>query len=138
MASDMFGVDIKTSSITLLACGSARAEYNSSELLGIVSALLCAGATSVISPMWKVDARTAAVITDELDNAINDPAGGSSDAAIIDLATTIRDVVLEMKTESETGSLYHWASLILHGSWFMSRRGAKANAATSFQRGDET
>lgn len=120
-ASDMFAIDVRTSCLTLIACGSAHeAHGRGDEPLGIVSALLCAGATSVIGTMWKVQVGTASVFTDVLDGKLNASAGG-----LVDLAVAVQESALRLKRRREGGTHhpYHWAAFVLHGSWFMSRRG---------------
>ncbi len=120
--SDMFAVDVKTSCLTLIACGSAHEDHTSQgdEPLGIVSALLCAGATSVIGTMWKVQVGTARVFTDVLDNSLNMP----GDGGVVDLAGAVQSAALRLKRrrEGNTHHPYHWAAFVLNGSWFMSKR----------------
>ncbi|KAH8903127.1 hypothetical protein BR93DRAFT_208319 [Coniochaeta sp. PMI_546] len=120
-ASDMFAIDVKTSCLTLIACGSANEVHSQGdEPLGIVSALLCAGATSVIGTMWKVQVGTARVFTEVLDGNLNTNGGG-----LVDLAVAVQKTALRLKARREGGTQhpYHWAAFVLHGSWFMSRRG---------------
>jgi CHAT domain-containing protein len=125
-ASDMFAIDVRTSCLTLLACGSAHEAYSQGdEPLGIVSALLCAGATSVIGTMWKVQVGTARVFTEVLDGKLNAGGHGNGGGGLVDLAVAVQETALRLKRRQEGGTNrpYHWAAYVLHGSWFMSRRG---------------
>jgi CHAT domain-containing protein len=122
----MFAIDVRTSCLTLLACGSAHEAYSQGdEPLGIVSALLCAGATSVIGTMWKVQVGTARVFTEVLDGKLNAGGHGSGGGGLVDLAVAVQETALRLKRRQEGGTNrpYHWAAYVLHGSWFMSRRG---------------
>ncbi len=124
-ASDMFSVDVKTSCLTLIACGSVHEDHGrGDEPLGIVSALLCAGATSVIGTMWKVQVGTARVFTEVLDRSLNLHHGGSDGGGLIDLAVAVQSAALRLKRrrEGNTHHPYHWAAFVLHGSWFMSKQ----------------
>jgi len=138
-ASDIFSIDVNTSCVTLLACASAEESHSGShrgEPLGIVSALLCAGATSVIGSMWKVQVDAARVFTDVLDINLNMPSRGKSKrggggggrntgAGILDLAVAVQRTAIRLKKrpEDQMHHPYHWAAFVLHGSWFMARRG---------------
>lgn len=124
-ASDIFGIDVQTSCVTLLACGSADQTYTpqGDEPLGIVSALLCAGATSVIGTMWKVQVSTAGLLTDILDGKLNKKDGRKDE--LVDLAVAVQESALRLKKrrgEGATDRPYHWAAFVLHGSWFMAPR----------------
>ena len=125
-ASDMFAVDVKTSCLTLIACGSAQEDHGrGDEPLGIVSALLCAGATSVIGTMWKVQVGTARVFTEALDRSLDlHHGGGDGGGGRIDLAVAVQSAALRLKRrrEGNTHHPYHWAAFVLHGSWFMSKQ----------------
>jgi CHAT domain-containing protein len=118
----MFAIDIKTSCLTLIACGSANEGHSQGEEpLGIISALLCAGATSVIGTMWKVQVGTAGIFTNVLDINLNK---SEKSGNVVDLAVAVQQSVLRLKArrEGQTDRAYHWASFVLHGSWFMSKR----------------
>lgn len=126
-ASDMFTITINTSCVTLLACGSAHEAHTSQgdEPLGIVSAMLCAGATSVIGTMWKVQVGTARLFTDLLDRnmsaAVHEEDGNQR--GLVDLAVAVQTAALRLKSRQQGGTRhpYHWAAFVLNGSWFMAR-----------------
>ncbi|GAB1317895.1 hypothetical protein MFIFM68171_08105 [Madurella fahalii] len=109
-----------TSLVVLLACESAvESRDRLDEPTGLISALLCAGVSSVIGTMWKLRADTAARFASSLRRHLGED---MSRLAIIDLALAFQRSTLELKA-SEQGELpYHWASLALHGSWIMCRR----------------
>jgi CHAT domain-containing protein/tetratricopeptide (TPR) repeat protein len=115
--SDMFNINIRTSILTLLACGSSKdAHKQGDEPLGIVSALLCAGASSVIGTMWKVQLLTACKVT----RVLNSLLGKDKNTDIIDVATAVQETVKRLKNNDEL-TPYHWATIVLNGSWFISR-----------------
>lgn len=123
--SDMFTIDIRTSCLTLIACGSAHQTHSTKgdEPLGIVSALLCAGATSVVGTMWKVEVGTARLFTVELDNHLKATAAEGEDRGVIDLAVAVQQTAIRLKRRREGGTHhpYKWAAFVLNGSWFMGR-----------------
>ncbi|KAK1826647.1 CHAT domain-containing protein [Podospora conica] len=123
-ASDVFTITINTSCLTLLACGSAHEAHTAQgdEPLGLVSAMLCAGATSVIGTMWKVQVGTARVFTEVLDRNLDGGRAGDG-ARLVDLAVAVQRAALRLKTRQEGGTRhpYHWAAFVLNGCWFVAR-----------------
>lgn len=115
--SEMFNINIKTSMLTLMACQSSKETHSlGDEPLGIVSALLCAGASCVIGTMWKVQLGTACTITEILDTFL----GRDKNTDIIDVVTAVQEVVKRLKNNDRLAP-YHWAAIVLNGSWFISR-----------------
>ena len=92
----------------------------------MISALLCAGATAVVGTMWKVQVSTAQVFTTVLDANLGAAEGAGG--AVIDLAVAVQKAALRLKRRGETFQPFHWASFVLHGSWFMARRGTAPGA----------
>jgi CHAT domain-containing protein len=104
----MFAIDVKTSCITLLACESAKEGHSQGdEPFGIVSALLCAGVTSVIGTRWMVQVGTPGVFTNGLDLRLNDGKVGGD--GVVDVAVAVRWTALRLKDRhnSETRHPYH-------------------------------
>jgi len=128
-ASDMFTITINTSCLTLITCGSAHEAHTSQgdEPLGLVSAILCAGATSVIGTMWKVQVGTARVFTEVLDRHLNTCVVKTAGMDLVDLAVAVQKTALRLKRRHEGGTRhpYHWAAFVLNGSWFMAARRGK-------------
>jgi len=147
-ASDLFAITVRTSSLTLLACASAREAHGpGDEPLGLASALLCAGATSVVGTLWKAQLGTAREFLDVFDFALNrsivrggggggggdsggDSGGGGdgdSKGGLVDLAVAVQSAALRLKRthDGDTCHPYHWAAFVLYGSWFMARGAAE-------------
>lgn len=129
-ASDMLGINVQTSCLALLACGSTHEAHGpGDEPLGIASALLCAGATSVVGTMWKVRVNTARLVLDRLDRNLDgsspgESGGGGHGGGLVDLAVAVQSVALRLKRRhaEETNHTSQWAAFMLYGSWFMAGR----------------
>lgn len=134
---DIFRSKIQASNIMLIACGSAS-ESNTpgDEPLGIVTALLCAGASSVIGTLWKVQAgpgmefsrrfydmlfneAEAARSQHTLDSQGDQLAEGPS--ILLDMAVILQKVVCKMKRNKDFRVPFQWAPYMLSGSWFVQR-----------------
>ncbi|KAF8247121.1 hypothetical protein K440DRAFT_661607 [Wilcoxina mikolae CBS 423.85] len=105
------------SHITLVACDGAQFHIGpGDELLGIVPALLCAGASSVISTLWKTADKVGATFTNGFYEAFE------ADGGMVDVARAFQRVVISMD-EGEREPLYRWAGFVLHGYWNFGRDG---------------
>src|SRR5438045_8800571 len=98
----------------LMACNSANQQISvGDEPLGLVTAILCAGASSVVGTLWPVASETARIFAtrfiDELTNidGIN----------MVDLAVALQTTVISLKADFRTRLPYHWAPFVLHGSY---------------------
>ncbi|KAL7770058.1 hypothetical protein ACKLNR_001442 [Fusarium oxysporum f. sp. zingiberi] len=129
---DIFDLKLKAPHMTLVACDSASQGIAAGdEPLGIVTALLCAGAGSVLGTIWPTASRTGRCFTDEFYTNILEQQKRSIDvstdvgghAAIIDLAEVSQRAVLALRRNIDTRHPYHWGAFVLHGCWFMSQRG---------------
>ncbi|UPK89527.1 hypothetical protein LCI18_000462 [Fusarium solani-melongenae] len=117
--SDLFAMDVKVSHVALLACASgSEHRQEGDEPLGLITALLCAGATSVTGTMWKTEVGTAREIMIEMELCWR----SHPDGDVVDLAGALQKVILELKSgrDGTRRTPYHWATLTLHGSWFLS------------------
>lgn len=117
--SDLFAIDVKVSHVALLACASgSERRQEGDEPLGLITALLCAGATSVMGTMWKTDVGTAR----ELMPLTKLYWKSHTDSGVVDLAGALQKMILELKSgrDGTRRTPYHWATLTLHGSWFLS------------------
>jgi len=122
---------ISASHVSLIACGSARQaiQPEGDEPLGVVTALLYAGATSVTGTMWPIgvgagrdfsnrfytalkEAQTAAEDTSRVEDG-----DGDGNMREIDLAVLLQTTARKMKRSPETSRPYSWAGFVLHGSW---------------------
>jgi CHAT domain-containing protein len=108
--------DIKTNAllVTLIACDSAsQVIATGDEPLGIVSALLCAGASSVLGTIWP----TASGSGRKFSRLFYDNMKANAlDGSIINLAVALQRAVKAIKRDSETRAPYYWASFVLHGA----------------------
>ncbi|KEY71759.1 hypothetical protein S7711_02983 [Stachybotrys chartarum IBT 7711] len=122
---DVFQLQFDTSPhITLIACDSATQSIsvNGDEPLGLVTGLLCAGASSVLGTMWPIPSVTGRRFSehfyDELDQAsltANEP----NATGLVDLAGALQAAIIEIRGDARTRRPFHWASFVLHGSPFM-------------------
>ncbi|KAB5522808.1 tetratricopeptide repeat protein [Coniochaeta sp. 2T2.1] len=127
-ARDVFGMSLRWSPhITLVACDSASQGIAAGdEPLGLVTALLCAGAASVAGTIWPTASRTgrefAAAFYAELEVQRKLGGAGSGSAAgggggTFNMAFAVRRAVLKVRAERTTRRPYQWAAFVLHGSW---------------------
>lgn len=125
---DMFAMKLNAPHITLVACDSASQGIKAGdEPLGILTALLCAGAGSVLGTIWPTSSRTGRYFTTEFydhmlemqKRAVDSSAGAGVQAAMVDLAVVSQRAVLSLRKNMDTRHPYHWAAFVLHGSWFM-------------------
>lgn len=120
-ASAMFRTRIRASNVTLMACASASQSHAAGdEPLGITTALLCAGASSITGTMWKVDVDTALAFTDKF-HATLAKERRDAQAGVVDLARVVQKTVCRLKKRPETSAPFHWASFLLHGSWVLQK-----------------
>lgn len=122
---DVFQLQFDTSPhITLIACDSATQSIsvNGDEPLGLVTGLLCAGASSVLGTMWPIPSvtgrRFSEIFYDELDQAslkANEP----NETGFVGLAVALQAAIIEIRGTARTRRPFHWASFVLHGSPFM-------------------
>ncbi|RTE84299.1 hypothetical protein BHE90_001098 [Fusarium euwallaceae] len=117
--SDLFAIDVKVSHVALLACASgSERRQEGDEPLGLITALLCAGATSVAGNMWRTDVGTAR----ELVRMMELYWGRHTDGGVVDLAGAMQKMIVKLKSGKDgiPRTPYHWATLVLHGAWFLS------------------
>lgn len=133
-ARDVFDLKMRSPHITLVACDSAsQGIAPGDEPLGLVTALLCAGASSVIGTLWPTASRTgrtfAGGLYAELEAQRAGPTTSSGtgvreDGRMLNLAVATQRAVLKLRGDSKTRQPYHWASFVLHGSWFLNTTAA--------------
>ncbi|KAI6786017.1 uncharacterized protein J7T54_006356 [Emericellopsis cladophorae] len=118
---DMFRLKLATwPHITLIACDSASQGISArgDEPLGLVTALLCSGASSVLGTLWPIASATGREFSRCFYNEIKE-ARSVSGRDVINLACCLRAAVLDMRGERRTRRPCHWASFVLHGSPFL-------------------
>ncbi|KAG8416203.1 hypothetical protein J3459_013698 [Metarhizium acridum] len=117
---DMFDMKLRAPHVTLVACDSASQGIAAGdEPLGIVTALLCAGAGSVLGTIWPTATRAGRRFVTQLYRRILRHRVDGGRAALIDLADVTRGAALALRQDMDTVQPYHWAAFVLHGSWAM-------------------
>ncbi|KAF3911015.1 hypothetical protein AA313_de0202441 [Arthrobotrys entomopaga] len=126
--------------VAIIACMSGGQQImTGDEPIGIIPALLAAGASSVIATLWPTDSQCGLMFGESLYRdrmGRCDPDGdgerdGNGMQKVWDIARGMRKVVLEIKAREETSLPYYWAPFALYGSWM---RGTGATGALG--RGD--
>ncbi|CZR69393.1 uncharacterized protein PAC_19293 [Phialocephala subalpina] len=111
--------------VTIIACDSGTQHIApGDEPLGIVPALLFAGATSVLGCIWPIESWAGRVFSEKFHTHLNTQMVGAKNEkgsrTVVNVAAALRDAVREMmdKKSVETRLPYFWASFVLHGCWF--------------------
>jgi CHAT domain-containing protein len=121
LAKEVFDMKLRNPHITLIACESASQGIAAGdEPLGLVTALLCAGASSVVGTIWPTASGTGRLFADVFYANLErqrDELGGNS--GIFNIADALRSSVIWLRGQKDTRHPYCWASFVLHGSWFM-------------------
>lgn len=114
--SDILSAGIRASHITLIACASAsQAVQQGDEPLGTVTALLCAGASSVLGTMWAIQSGSGRSFSEQFHSRL---AKAATDGNVVDVAVALQQAIKKIRRTDDTEEPYHWASFVLHGSWF--------------------
>lgn len=116
---DLFNFRVKASHISLLACASAAQQFQAGdEPLGLITAFLAAGATSVLGTLWPVQSPAARLFSECFYAHLLESEREEPRHIIYDLAYATREAILDVKQQWEFRQPYHWASFVLHGAWF--------------------
>lgn len=107
---------------TIIACDSGTQDIApGDEPLGLIPALLYAGATSVLGSLWPIPSSAGRVFSEKfytsLQRQIKDYETGSH-PCVLNLAAALRDAVREMMNTKESKAPFFWAPFVLHGAWF--------------------
>ena len=132
---DLFELRLRTGAhVNLIGCQSGRSQVGiNDDLLGLSTALMFAGATSVVAALWSIQMDDAAAFQeaffDELimqsstsyrqREAVNDEGSGDGPQKCVDMAIAVQKAVLKIMKD-ETGEMrapYHWAGFFLQGCW---------------------
>jgi CHAT domain-containing protein len=114
----MFTTHIRASHFNLIACASASQRVlGGDEPWGLVTALLCAGATSVTGTQWEIQSGTAREYFTLMYMDILRRENG--EGSVVDLAVALQKTVRKLKKKADFREPYHWAPFVLYGSWFM-------------------
>ena len=105
---DIFQLQLESPHVTLLACASGEQDFSlNDEPLGMVTAFLCAGATSVAATLWPTDSRDARDFCDIFYNQVKD------ESPVINLAKAMQKAVLTLRNDWDFDDPYHWAQFVL-------------------------
>lgn len=124
---DIFTMNLEeTPHITIIACESGYQEMTAGdEPLGLISALLYAGATSVLGSLWPIPSWVGRSFTEKFYSGLKEQqdcsertdSPGENDA-ILNIAAAVRDAVQEIRRSPNTRQPYYWAPFVLHGAGF--------------------
>ncbi|RYP02971.1 hypothetical protein DL765_010641 [Monosporascus sp. GIB2] len=135
---DVFSTKISASLVTLVACKSAAQFIQTGdEPVGLLTALLCSGANSVVGSLWPVDSRAGVAFAEafykriamlvksetnpEAEIAVTrdrDMAGTMIDLAVV-LQETIAELRRSLRPGFDTRSVIHWGAFTLNGAWLL-------------------
>lgn len=112
---EFFDLRMDSPLLILMACNSANQQVLvGNEPLGLITAILIAGASSVVGTLWDVASETGRIFAERFTQKLI-AAGGSG---MIDLAVALQETVVSLKQDYKTRLPYHWAPFVLHGSCF--------------------
>ena len=124
---DIFTMNLEeTPHITIIACESGYQEMTAGdEPLGLVSALLYAGATSVLGSLWPIPSWVGRSFTEKFYSSLKEQQdrrenidSSAENDAILNVAAAVRDAVQEIRRSPGTKQPYFWAPFVLHGAGF--------------------
>jgi CHAT domain-containing protein len=112
--SKIFGLKLSAPHVSNIACDSGRQDIgHGDETLGITSAFLYAGASSVVGTLWPTSSASGRAFSEKFYQSFRVSAAGP-----IDLAVALQQAVLAIRDTTGTDELYYWAGFVLHGMWF--------------------
>lgn len=126
-ARELFEVKVPASThVNLIACQGGVADVQlGDEVMGLVPALLYAGASSTVSTLWSINDEDGARFARHFFDSFlqqcrkKKKKGGSSTSGsvgFVDVAKAVREAAKEMDA-SNAEPLYKWAAFVLHGFW---------------------
>lgn len=127
-AKDLFDLRLEQGAhVTLIGCQSGRAGFSASDnLMGLNTAFHYAGASSIISTLWKIGNEDGAEFSETFYGALEEQktrgvVSGEVEgqSLILNMAKAMQKAVLKLR-EGENGvprAPYHWAGFVFHGFW---------------------
>jgi CHAT domain-containing protein len=125
--SELFTTNLPSGGVhfTIIACDSGTQDIApGDEPLGIIPALLHAGATSVLGCQWPIDSRAGRAFSEAFYEELSRTGTEIEDSSnnnTVHVAKALRNTVGRMSS-GKLGVLfkqpYYWASFALHGLWF--------------------
>jgi CHAT domain-containing protein len=107
---DIFNLRLNAAHVTLLACASgAQDVIANDDPLGILTAFLCAGASSVAGTLWPTESRDARDFCDNFYQQIFENGGN----LVVNLARAMQKTVLLLRDYWDGDNPYHWAQFVL-------------------------
>ena len=121
---DLASLDVGAGHVTLIACSGGVQDFSlaGDEPLGMLSALLKAGASSVIGPLWPIRSKAGRIFAKIFYEYFLQPPDRKEPGPIVHLAQALQYTVLHIMNSDETTRLYHWAPFVLYGLWFRRRK----------------
>jgi CHAT domain-containing protein len=105
---------------SIIACNSGTQDNGpGDEPLGLISALLYAGASSVLGCLWPTPSPAGRSFSDKFYSSLKkqmEDRTDTPDLHVLNLATALRHAVRTMS--EETQQPFFWAPFVLHGAWF--------------------
>jgi CHAT domain-containing protein len=103
---------------TIMGCSSNQARISDcDDLLGLVTALHYAGASSVISALWPIDSRDGIAFSRVFYERLMADMAVDDTATTVNVARAMQAAILALKAREGMSWPYHWAGLILNGAW---------------------
>ncbi|KAK0510770.1 hypothetical protein JMJ35_007202 [Cladonia borealis] len=132
---DLFKVQLhKPALATIIGCGSGKASISDSdEILGLPSALMFAGASAIVSTLWRIDpddgANFAAAFYEAIHEhqvVLEDKKSDNQDLGYVqvcvNLTSAMHEAVKILRQRGEKkDAVYHWAAFYLTGFWLFPR-----------------
>ena len=132
---DLFKVQLhKPALATIIGCGSGKASISDSdEILGLPSALMFAGASAIVSTLWRIDPDDGANFAAAFYEAIHEHQVVLEDKksdnqelgyvqVCVNLASAMHEAVKILRQRGEKkDAVYHWAAFYLTGFWLFPR-----------------
>ncbi|EXK40610.1 hypothetical protein FOMG_07396 [Fusarium oxysporum f. sp. melonis 26406] len=124
-AREFFDIQVSPGThINMIACqGGVMDVQLGDEVMGLVPALMCSGASSTVSTLWRIQdthgSRFAKVFFDSFLKQSASTDGNTSKAGgslIVNLAKAMQ-LAADAMDEMKEAPLYEWAGYVLHGCW---------------------
>lgn len=126
---DLFDLRLRSGThVNLIGCQSGRSQIGiNDDLLGFSTALLYAGAASIVTALWSVDMGDASAFQETFcDELVAQSQGGSEKhegeggrPTVLNLAVALQKAILKIRLDDsgQPKAPYHWASFSLQGCW---------------------
>jgi len=110
---DVFSIALSGGLVSLMACDSASQVMSEDEPLGMVMALLCSGAASVLGTLWPAWSPAGRKFSKAFFKHLQKSAEAGD---WCDLARASQEAVREVMEQRAFTQPYYWAPFVLHGS----------------------